>query len=207
MFAYRLLWRIDRALPSSLRADAADRAISQHDVCHSRSSANRRFAFARTQSLPQAWRCARDILDTTTEGRARRGKNLAGRRERAAGLLRPGLVLYGEPPYNSLDHGDRENRMATTAQLRQERLEARITKSQKRLFEKAATLKGTSVSQFVIASAQEAAVRTLEGQQILKLGRRDQELFVRALLSPTSPGKRLRAAVARHGYSQSIGKA
>lgn len=96
--------------------------------------------------------------------------------------------------------------MATTAQLRQERLEARITKSQKRLFEKAAALKGTSVSQFVIASAQEAAVRTLEKQQILELGRRDQEVFVHALLNPPSPNERLRAAVARHGYDRHIGE-
>ncbi len=95
--------------------------------------------------------------------------------------------------------------MATTAHLRQERLEARITKSQKKLFEKAASLKGTSVSQFVIASAQEAAVRTLEEQQIIELGRRDQEIFVNALLNPTSPNERLRAAVERYGYSQNIG--
>ena len=95
--------------------------------------------------------------------------------------------------------------MATTAQPRQERLEARITKSQKTLFEKAATLKGTSVSQFVIASAQEAAVRTHEEQQIIELGRRDQEIFVNALLNPTSPNERLRAAVKRHGYSGTNG--
>lgn len=94
--------------------------------------------------------------------------------------------------------------MATIAQLRQERLEARITKSQKKLFEEAATLKGTSVSQFVIASAQEAAVRTLEEQQIIELGRRDQEVFVNALLNPASPNERLRAAVQRHGYTQNI---
>lgn len=95
--------------------------------------------------------------------------------------------------------------MAATARLRQERLEARITKSQKKLFEKAAMLKGTSVSQFVIASAQEAAVRTLEGQQIIELGRRDREIFINALLNPAVPNKRLRAAIERHGYAPIIG--
>ena len=95
--------------------------------------------------------------------------------------------------------------MANTAQLRQERLEARVTKSQKRLFEKAATLKGMSVSQFVIASAQEAAVQTLDAQHVLELGRRDQKVFVQALLNPPSPNERLRRAVARQGYSRNIG--
>ena len=92
-----------------------------------------------------------------------------------------------------------------TAQLRQQRLEARITKRQKTLFERAATLKGTSVSQFVISSAQEAAERTLQEQQIIELGRRDQEIFVNALLHPASPNKRLRAAIRRHGYDHNIG--
>lgn len=87
----------------------------------------------------------------------------------------------------------------TVAQLRQKRLEARITKRQKALFEKAAALKGTSVSQFVIASAEEAAERTLEERQIVELGRRDREIFVHALLNPPSPNERLRAAVERHG--------
>ena len=93
----------------------------------------------------------------------------------------------------------------STAQLRKERLEARITKRQKTLFEKAATVRGTTVSQFVITSAQEAAIRTLEEQQIIELGRRDQEIFVNALLNPASPNERLRAAVERHGYDQNIG--
>ena len=92
-----------------------------------------------------------------------------------------------------------------TAQLRQERLEARITRRQKTLFEKAATLKGTSVSQFVIASAQEAAERTIEEQQIIELGRRDQEIFVNALLHPALPNERLRAAMRRHWYDHNIG--
>ena len=95
--------------------------------------------------------------------------------------------------------------MVTIAQLRQERFEARITKSQKKLFEKAAMVKGTSVSQFVIASAQEAAIRMLEEQQIIDIGRRDQEIFVDALLNPAPPNERLRAALERHGYSQNIG--
>ena len=89
--------------------------------------------------------------------------------------------------------------MAATAPLREERLEARVTRSQKELFERAASMKGVSISQFVIASVQEAAVRTLQEQQFVELGRRDQEMFVNALLRPEPPNERLRAAVERHG--------
>lgn len=94
--------------------------------------------------------------------------------------------------------------MASTARLRQERLEARVTEDQKSLFEKAATVKGVSLSQFVITSAQEAATRVLDEQQSIELGRRDQEMFINALLSPVSPNERLRAAIKRLGYSQNV---
>ena len=116
------------------------------------------------------------------------------------------IALYGALPYNCITGiaqlDQREDVMAaTTAPLREERLEARITRSQKKLFERAASMKGVSISQFVIASVQEAAARTLEEQQFVELGRRDQEMFVNALLHPEPPNERLRAAVERHGYT------
>ena len=39
---------------------------------------------------------------------------------------------------------------------KEERLEARITPAQKRLIERAAALRGTSVTEFLVASAREA---------------------------------------------------
>ena len=44
---------------------------------------------------------------------------------------------------------------------KQERLEARVTRQQKRLIERAAYLRGTSVTDFVVASAQQAATATI----------------------------------------------
>jgi len=40
---------------------------------------------------------------------------------------------------------------------KQQRLEARFTPNQKRLIERAAALRGTTVTEFVVASAQQAA--------------------------------------------------
>src|ERR1700730_7529668 len=52
---------------------------------------------------------------------------------------------------------------------KEERLEARITPAQKRLIERAAALRGTSVTEFVVASAQEAATSTIKDFEVLQL--------------------------------------
>ena len=81
---------------------------------------------------------------------------------------------------------------------RSERLEARISREQKRLLAKAAALEGRSLSDFVISSAQEAARKTLREHEILVLGAQDQEAFVAALLDDTPPGETLRNAARRY---------
>ena len=79
-----------------------------------------------------------------------------------------------------------------------ERLEARVSKEQKQLFQKAADLQGRSLTDFIIQATQEAAHRTIERHGTLRLSARDQRVFVEALLDPPEPGKRLRAAAARY---------
>lgn len=81
-----------------------------------------------------------------------------------------------------------------------QRLEARITREEKKLLQEAATARGLSLTAFVTSSAREAAVRTLQERHIIDLGRRDQEIFVKTLLNPEAPNKRLRAAAERHGF-------
>jgi uncharacterized protein (DUF1778 family) len=78
------------------------------------------------------------------------------------------------------------------------RLEARITAAQKALFQRAAAVTGRSVSDFVISSAQEAAVRTLREHEVMALSARDSEAFVAALLGADEPGPRLRQAAQRY---------
>jgi uncharacterized protein (DUF1778 family) len=78
---------------------------------------------------------------------------------------------------------------------KQERLEARVTPEQKRLIERAAALRGTSVTEFVVASAQEAASNTVRDFEVLYLQDEAREVFVRALLHPPAPNAAARAAV------------
>jgi uncharacterized protein (DUF1778 family) len=94
--------------------------------------------------------------------------------------------------------------MALTAKKQQrearkiERVEARLSAEQKRRIEYAANLKGTSISDFMVSSAEAAAVRTIEQQEEWKLTGRDREAFVKALLNPRAPSARMRAAARRY---------
>ena len=81
---------------------------------------------------------------------------------------------------------------------RSERLEARVSKAQKNLFLRAATLQGRSLTDFLIASVQEAAERALRAHDMLTLSERDRKSFVAALLEPAVPGKALRQAAKRY---------
>ena len=79
-------------------------------------------------------------------------------------------------------------------QRKAERLEARISREQKQLIQRAATLTGRSLTEFVVSSLQEAATRTIHEHELIALSRKDQEIFVRALLSPPAPNQKLRRA-------------
>jgi uncharacterized protein (DUF1778 family) len=81
---------------------------------------------------------------------------------------------------------------------KKERLEARLTPEQKKHIERAARIKGTSVSDFVVLSADDAAVRTIREQEVLTLNEHAREVFARALLNPPAPGRKLVAAAKRY---------
>jgi uncharacterized protein (DUF1778 family) len=94
-------------------------------------------------------------------------------------------------------------RQKPVARARAERLEARLTRDQKALFQRAAELQGRTLTDFLIASAHEAAVRTLEESQIIRLSVEDSRAFANALLSPRKPTEKLRNAARR--YKQQFG--
>ena len=79
-----------------------------------------------------------------------------------------------------------------------ERLEARISREQKRLLTEAAGLRGQSLSEFVVQSAQDAARRTIEEHRIMALSQRDRDAFVKALLKPPAPSSALKKAAERY---------
>jgi uncharacterized protein (DUF1778 family) len=87
--------------------------------------------------------------------------------------------------------------MAQAHTIRTERLEARLTAEQKEKIEEAAAIRGISVSDFVITSAQEAASRLIRENEVLTLSERDRKTFFDLLLNPPKPNKRALAAAKR----------
>jgi uncharacterized protein (DUF1778 family) len=79
-----------------------------------------------------------------------------------------------------------------------ERIEARLNSEQKQRIEYAASLKGTSISDFMVSSANEAAARAIGEHEVWTLADQDREVFVKALLRPPTPSGRMKAAVKRY---------
>jgi len=86
---------------------------------------------------------------------------------------------------------------------RDARLEARVSAAQKNLLQQAAALSGRTLSEFVVASAQDAARRVLAEHASIRLAREEQLAFVQALLNPQEPNARLKRAA--KAYRQRVG--
>jgi uncharacterized protein (DUF1778 family) len=84
------------------------------------------------------------------------------------------------------------------APVRSERLEIRATPEQKRLIERAAQIRGTSVTDFVVNKLQEAATEIIQETEVLRLREEDRQVFFKALTNPPAPNKYAKAAVARY---------
>jgi uncharacterized protein (DUF1778 family) len=74
--------------------------------------------------------------------------------------------------------------MRTDTPTRSARLEARITPDALDIIKRAAEIQGRSVSDFVVTAVHEAARRTIDDTQLIRLSVEDQRAFVEALLSP-----------------------
>ncbi len=72
---------------------------------------------------------------------------------------------------------------------REERLEVRVTSEQKRMIKSAADLLGSSITDFVVSSTQQAATATINNYQTLELRGEACKVFVNALLNPPAPSK------------------
>jgi uncharacterized protein (DUF1778 family) len=85
-----------------------------------------------------------------------------------------------------------------TGSTRSARIEARIAPEALTIVKRAAELQGRSVSDFVVAAAQEAAARTIEEAQIIRLSVEDQRAFAEAILNPPPPAPALVRAAKAH---------
>ena len=82
------------------------------------------------------------------------------------------------------------------------RLEARVPLEQKSLFQKAADLQGKSLTEFLINSAQKEALKTIREYEVITLGKKDQRIFMDALLSYETPNEALRSAAIQYLETQ-----
>src|ERR1039458_3407262 len=78
------------------------------------------------------------------------------------------------------------------------RIEARIAPDALRVVRRAAELQGRSISDFVVAAAQEAAHRTIDQAQVIHLSVEDQQRFVELLLNPPVLAPALKRAKKAH---------
>jgi uncharacterized protein (DUF1778 family) len=81
----------------------------------------------------------------------------------------------------------------STSQPLTERLEARVDREQKAFFQKAASLRGVSLKEFMVNSMREAAVRTIQEHELV-LSASEQKIFVGMLMNTPKPNDALRAA-------------
>lgn len=84
------------------------------------------------------------------------------------------------------------------AQTRSTRLEARISPDALAAVKRAAEIQGRSISDFVVAAAQEAAQKAIEDTQIIRLSMADQRKLAASLLDPPKPTRALRRARDAH---------
>lgn len=74
----------------------------------------------------------------------------------------------------------------------QARFDARLSISQKRVFEEAARIKGfKSLSEFVIHTTMEVATNIIERHNAILVSENDKEIFFNALANPPKPNKNL----------------
>ena len=78
------------------------------------------------------------------------------------------------------------------------RLEARISREALAVVRRAAEIQGRSISDFVVAAAEEAAQKTVAEIEVIRLSRAAQEKFAALLLHPPAPVPALKRAFDRH---------
>jgi len=88
--------------------------------------------------------------------------------------------------------------MSMPQTARAARLEARISPELKQRLEYAASLRGASLTDFVVQSAQDAAARTIRENELLTLGEGARIAFAELLLNPPPPAPKALAAAKRY---------
>ena len=93
---------------------------------------------------------------------------------------------------------DKSHNADATGRRKRSRLDARLSTEEKELLKRAAALQGCTLTEFVVRSAQEAARKAVKEYQMMPLTARDTEAFVKAVLKPPAPSKKLKYAAAHY---------
>ena len=89
--------------------------------------------------------------------------------------------------------------MSTLESNPSSRFAARVSAERKSIWKRAAQLRGSTMTEFVVNSADTAAELALKEAEFMELTLRDRKAFVQALLKPPAPpNKKLRQAAKRY---------
>ncbi|MGC8774822.1 MAG: DUF1778 domain-containing protein [Chlorobaculum sp.] len=109
---------------------------------------------------------------------------------------KPSFFIYsGKLPYKT------ECTMKTMIKQKADskaRLEARISSQVHSTIKRAAEIQGRTVTDFVVHAALEAATKTIENDQLIRLSMEGQKAFAEALLNPPEPNEALKKAFEKH---------
>src|SRR5271154_7246766 len=85
-----------------------------------------------------------------------------------------------------------------TMTLTNARLEARLPNQVMVRLKRAAEIQGRSLTDFVVAAADEAACRAIEQTEVIRLSLEGQRQIAEAILNPPAPNKALKKAAKRY---------
>lgn len=81
------------------------------------------------------------------------------------------------------------------------RLEARISQNLKQQIERAAAIKGLTLSSFVVRSMEQVASKVIQEHEHRQLSETAQQAFFEALMNPPEPNEKMLAAAKRYQES------
>jgi uncharacterized protein (DUF1778 family) len=82
--------------------------------------------------------------------------------------------------------------------LKSQRLTARISNDQKKLLQRAAEIRGQSLTEFVVSAAQDAATRAIVDQEVIDFSLSDSRAFAEGMLNSPPVNLALLTAAKRY---------
>jgi uncharacterized protein (DUF1778 family) len=92
--------------------------------------------------------------------------------------------------------------MTETSLPKDSRIDLRVTKEQKALLEKAASIKGVSLSAYTLLHLLPLAQQEIENQEKLTLTNRDRDLFLASIDNPPELKGKLKLAIAKYSTTR-----